>query len=168
MRPRIVIALAVAFAIAAPPGTATSFKPVHVSGFSLRVPSDWRVLKNVGTVKVFAISKQAESGFRPNVNVVVTPADSGPPTGIRSALLREFQKAGIKVTSLSTRNVRLPAGSAVELRYQGTMLGRKLTWLAYVVNAHGRAYVVTFTSGRGSYARFAPLFHTIARSFRIG
>jgi photosystem II reaction center protein PsbP len=168
MRPRIVATLAVAFAIAAPAGAATSLKPVQVSGFSLRVPSDWQVLKNVGTVKVFAISQQAEGGFRPNVNVVVTPSDSGPPIRIRSALLREFQKAGIKVTSLSTRTVRLPAGSAVELRYQGMMLGKKLTWLAYVVNAHGRAYVVTFTSGRGSYARHAPLFHTIAQSFRIG
>jgi hypothetical protein len=167
MRRRIVAALAVVFAIAAPISTATSLKPVHVSGFSLRVPSDWRVLKNVGTVKMFAISKQAQGGFRANVNVVVTPAAGAPPTGIRSALLREFQKAGIKVTSLSTRNVRLPAGRAIELRYQGTMIGRKLRWLAYVVNAHGRAYVVTFTSGRASYARIAPLFHTIAKSFRI-
>jgi hypothetical protein len=167
MRPRLVAALAVAAAIAAPTATATSLKTVRVSGFSLRVPSEWRVLKNVGTVKLFAISKTADKGFRVNVNVVVTPANSGPPTGVRDAMIRELKKAGISVTSLSTRTVRLPAGSAVEVRYRGSMLGRKLSWLAYVIQAHGRAYVVTFTSGQGAYTRYAPLFGTMARSFRI-
>ena len=168
MRSRVLTGLAVAAAIAASASAATTLKPVHADGFSLQVPSDWRVLKNIGTVELFAISKSAEGGFRVNVNVVVTPSNSGPPTGLRSSMIKELGKAGISVTSLSTRSVRLPAGNAVELRYRGTMLGRKLSWLAYVFQARGRAYVVTFTSGASSYARNAPLFRTMARSFRIG
>jgi hypothetical protein len=164
---RVVAGLAVAAALAASAAAATSLKTVHGAGFSLRVPSDWRVLKNIGTVKLFAISKTTDAGFRVNVNVVVTPSNSGPPTGIRDEMIRELRKAGISVTSLSTRTVHLPAGSAVELRYRGSMLGRKLSWLAYVIQARGRAYVVTFTSGQGAYARYAPLFATMARSFRL-
>jgi hypothetical protein len=167
MRPRVLAGLAVAAAIATSASAATTLKPVHAEGFTLQVPRDWRVLKNIGTVELFAISRFAEGGFRVNVNVVVTPSNSGPPTGLRSSMIKELSKAGISVTSLSTRTVRLPAGSAVELRYRGTMLGPKLSWLAYVIHAHGRAYVVTFTSGASSYARHAALFGTMARSFRI-
>jgi hypothetical protein len=159
--------LAVAAALAASASAATTLKPVRADGFTLQVPRDWRVLKNVGTVELFAISTAADGGFRVNVNVVVTPSSGGPPTNLRSSMIRELSKAGISVTSLSTRTVRLPAASAVELRYRGTMLGRKLSWLAYVIRAHGRAYVVTFTSGASSYGRHAPLFRTMARSFRI-
>jgi hypothetical protein len=167
MRPRVFAALAVTAAVAASTATAADLKTVHVSGFSLQVPTEWRVLKNIGTVKLFAISKTANEGFRVNVNVIVTPSNSAPPTGIRSKMIMELRKAGISVSSLSTRNVRLPAGKAIELRYRGTMLGRKLSWLAYVIDAGGRSYVVTFTSGQGTYARYAPLFGTMARSFRL-
>jgi hypothetical protein len=83
-------------------------------------------------------------------------------------MLKELRKSGISVTSLSTRNVSLPAGSAVELRYRGTMLGRRLQWLAYVFQAPSRTFVVTFTDAERSYPRHAPLFRTMARSFRVG
>jgi hypothetical protein len=166
MRSRLAAVLAL-LAIAATASAATALKPVHADGFSMSVPSDWRVLKNIGTVELYAISTRMDGGFRVNANVVVTPSQSGPPTSWRSAMIRELAKAGIKVTSLSTRNTRLPAGSAVELRYRGTMLGRRLQWLAYVWQGPSRTYVVTFTSGASSYARNAPLFRTMARSFRI-
>jgi hypothetical protein len=168
MRSRLTIVVLAFAAIVASAGAATALKPVHADGFSMSVPSDWRVLKNIGTVELYAISTKMDGSFRVNANVVVTPSQSGFPTSWRSAMLKELAKAGIKVSSLSTRNVSLPAGSAVELRYRGTMLGRRLQWLAYVFQAPSRTYVVTFTSAQTSYARYAPLFRTMARSFRIG
>jgi hypothetical protein len=163
------LAAVLAFAaIAASASAATALKPVHGDGFSMSVPSNWRVLKNIGTVKLYAISTTMDGGFRVNANVVVTPSQSGPPTTWRSAMIKELAKAGIKVTSLSTRSTGLPGGTAVELRYRGTMLGRRLEWLAYVFQAPSRTYVVTFTDAERSYARHAPLFRTLARSFRIG
>jgi hypothetical protein len=83
-------------------------------------------------------------------------------------MLKELRKSGISVTSLSTRNVSLPAGTAVELRYRGRMLGQRLQWLAYVFQAPSRTFVVTFTDAELSYPRHAPLFRTMARTFRIG
>jgi hypothetical protein len=166
MRRRLALVLAF-LAIAASASAATALKPVHADGFSLSVPSDWRVLKNIGTVELYAISTKADGSFRVNANVVVTPSQSGFPTGWRSAMLRELRKSGISVTSLSTRNVSLPAGSAVELRYRGRMLGQRLQWLAYVFQAPSRTFVVTFTDAERSYPRHAPLFRTMARTFRI-
>jgi hypothetical protein len=168
MRPRLAVAgLAFAAAIASA-GAATTLKPVRADGFNLSVPSNWQVLKNVGTVKLYAISPKVDNSFRVNANVVVTPSQSGPPTSWRSAMIRELAKGGIKVSSLSTRDVRLPGGNAVELRYRGTMLGRRLQWLAYVFQGPARTHVLTFTSAEQSYTRYAPLFRTMARSFRIG
>ena len=166
VRPRTVAALALAAALAAPAGAATSLRVVKADGFSLRVPVAWRTLKNVGTVELMAIAPERQGGFYVNANVVVTPAASGLPTGARSELIESLRKAGIAVTALSTRNVRLPGGRAVELRYSGTMIGRRLTWLAYVLQRGDRTYVITFTAARGSYARHAALFGTMARSFR--
>ena len=168
MRPHIVAVLAIAaIAASASAGAATTLKPVRADGFSMSVPSDWRVLKNIGTVELYAISTKMDGSFRVNANVVVTPSQSGPPTSWRSAMLKELRKSGIGVTSLATRNVSLPGGAAVELRYRGTMLGRRLQWLAYVFQA-SRTYVVTFTDTQSAYPRHAPLFRTMARSFRIG
>ena len=168
MRPRLAILLALALIAATSAGAATALKPVRGDGFRMSVPSDWRVLKNVGTVKLYAISTKMDGSFRVNANVVVTPSQSGPPTSWRSAMVKELARAGIEVTSLSTRNTRLPGGSAVELQYRGTMLGRRLQWLAYVFHAPSRTYVVTFTDAQSAFARHAPLFRTMARSFRIG
>jgi hypothetical protein len=167
MRPRLAAALAF-LALAASAMAATTLKPVHADGFSMSVPSDWQVLKNIGTVKLYATSTKVDGRFRVNANVVVTPPQSGPPTGWRTAMIKELRKAGISVTSLSTRNVSLPAGTAVELRYRGRMLGRRLQWLAYVFQAPSRTFVVTFTDAERAYPRHAPLFRTMARSFRIG
>jgi hypothetical protein len=167
MRPRLAAAIALVALVAVSASAAAAFKPVKADGFSMRVPTKWRVLKNVGTVKLYAISTTADSGFRVNANVVVTPSQSAPPTGFRSAMVKELAKAGIKVTSLSTRNTRLPGGKAIELRYRGKMLGRKLQWLAYVLQGSGQTFVVTFTDAQRTYPRHAPLFRTMARSFRI-
>jgi hypothetical protein len=48
------------------------------------------------------------------------------------------------------------------------MLGQRLQWLAYVFQAPSRTFVVTFTDAELSYPRHAPLFRTMARTFRIG
>jgi hypothetical protein len=165
MRPWL--AALVLVVVASPAAAATSMHTVRVDDFSLSVPSDWRTLTRIGTVRLMSVTKIPQSGFYVNANVVVTPDDSGPPTYLRSALLMNFRKAGINVTSLSIGNGRLPAGSATVLRYRGTMNGRPLRWLAYVLHAHGRAYVLTFTDGQSSFPSHAGLFATMAQSFHI-
>ena len=144
----------------------TPLRTVRADGFTLRVPTAWRTLKNIGTVELMTIAPQ-RAGFSVNANVVVTPSAGGLPTGSRSQLIAELRKAGITVTSLAVRTTRLPAGRAVELRYSGTMIGRKLRWLAYVLERRGRTYALTFTATKSSYAKHAPLFATMARSFRL-
>lgn len=166
MRPWLAT-LAVA-ALVSPAAAAASFRTVHVDDFSLRVPNGWRTLTNVGTVRLMTVTKVPEDGFYVNANMVVTPDPSGPPTGIRSRLLQTFRSAGVTVTSLSIGHARLPAGSAIVLRYRGTMAGHRLRWLAYVIRTRGRAYVLTFTAGQRTFPRNATLFATMARSLRIG
>lgn len=161
-----IAALAVAV-IVSPAAAATSLHTVHVDDFSLGVPAGWRTLTRVGTVRLMTITRQPENGFYVNANMVVTPDDSGPPTGLRPALLMMFRRAGIQVTSLSIGHARLPAGNAIELRYRGTMAGHRLRWLAYVLRTNGRAYVLTFTAGDSTFARHTGLFATMAQSLRI-
>jgi hypothetical protein len=167
LRPWLV-ALAVVAAVLAPAAGATSkLKTVRVDDFSMGVPTEWRTATKVGTVRLMSASMRQEAGVFTNANVVVTPSASGLPVGYRNELIAMFRKAGVNVTSLSSRQVRMPAGSATQLRYDGTMLGKRLSFLAYAYQTQGKAYVVTFTSARASYARNAALFGTMARSFRI-
>ena len=166
MRPLLALVVAVAaFAPAAAAGPALS--TVRVDDFSMGVPAEWRTATRVGTVRLMSAATRPENGVFTNANVVVTPSASGLPVGYRNELIAMFRSAGVHVTSLSTGQVRLPAGSAVRLRYNGTMAGRRLSFLAYAFQAHGKAYVVTFTAGRGSFARNSSLFGAMARSFRI-
>jgi hypothetical protein len=165
MRPWLA-ALAVTV-VASPAAAATSLHTVHVDDFSLSVPTEWRTLTRVGTVRLMTAAQIPQNGFYVNANVVVTPDASGPPTYLRAALLMNFKRAGINVTSLFIGHAALPAGSATTLRYRGTMNGRRLRWLAYVVHAHGRAYVLTFTDGERAFPSHAGLFAAMAQSFRI-
>jgi len=162
------IAVLVVAVLASPAAAATSLHTVRVDDFSLSVPSDWQTLTRIGTVRLITTTKVPEAGFYVNANIVVTPEESGPPTAIRPRLLRAFRSAGITVTSLAVGSARLPAGPATVMRYRGTMGGHRLRWLAYVLHAHGRAYVLTFTAGETTFGRNAPLFATMARSLRIG
>ncbi|MGZ8695228.1 MAG: hypothetical protein ACXWYS_07295 [Gaiellaceae bacterium] len=165
---RLLMTALLAVAVLAPAASAgPALKTVRVDDFRMGVPSAWRTETRVGTVRLMTAAPRQESGVFTNANVVVTPSASGLPVGYRAELIRMFRSAGVKVTSLSTRQVRLPAGKAVRLRYNGTMAGRRLSFLAYAFQAHGKAYVVTFTAGRGAYARNTPLFTRMARSFRI-
>src|SRR4051794_26262072 len=160
-------ALAVA-SLASPAAAATALRTVRVDDFSLSVPTAWRTVTEVGTVRLMTAAEVPEGGVYVNANVVVTPDASGPPIAQRSRLLQGFRSAGIRVTSLTVGNARLPAGAATVLRYRGTMGGRRLRWLAYVLHAHGRAYVLTFTAGDRSFRPNAALFAAMARSLRIG
>jgi hypothetical protein len=164
---RCLAALAVAV-VTSPAAAATPLRTVRVDDFSLSVPGEWRTLTRVGTVRLITTTKVPESGFYVNANVVVTPAAGGPPTGIRSRLLLSFRSAGIHITSLRLGRARLPAGEATVMQYRGTMGGHRLRWLAYVLNARGRTYVLTFTAGQTTFGRNAALFATMARSLRIG
>ena len=166
MRP--LLAALVAVAVLAPAASATpALSTVRVDDFSMGVPVGWRTETRVGTVRLMSAAARPESGVFTNANVVVTPSASGLPLGYRAELIAMFRKAGVNVTRLATTQVRLPAGSAVQLRYDGTMAGRRLSFLAYAFQAHGKAYVLTFTAGRGSFAHNRALFGTMARSFRI-
>ena len=167
MRRPWLAALAVAV-LASPAAAATSLHTVRVDDFSLRVPSDWQTLTRIGTVRLMTRTNVPQDGFYVNANVVVTPDASGPPTEIRSRLMLAFRSAGITITSLAIGNGRLPAGRATVMRYRGTMAGHRLRWLAYVIHARGRAYVLTFTAGETTFGRNAGLFASMARSFRIG
>lgn len=160
-------ALAVAV-LASSAAAATPLHTVRVDDFSMSVPSEWRTLTRIGTVRLITTTKVPQAGFYVNANVVVTPEDGGPPTGIRPRLLQMFRSAGIKVTSLVIGHARLPAGEATVLRYRGTMGAHRLRWLAYVLHSRGRAYVLTFTAGETTFSRNAGLFATMARSLRIG
>jgi hypothetical protein len=164
---RWLAALAVAVA-ASPAAAATPLHPVHVDDFSLSVPSAWQTQTRIGTVRLIATDTLPQAGFYVNANVVVTPDASGPPVAMRGLLLRLFRGAGINVTSLAIGRARLPAGQATVMRYRGTMGGHRLRWLAYILHAHGRAYVLTFTAGQTTFAGNAPLFAAMARSLRIG
>jgi hypothetical protein len=166
MRPWLA-ALAVAV-LASPAAAATSLHTVRVDDFSLSVPSDWMTLTRIGTVRLITTDKIPQNGFSVNANVVVTPDASGPPIWLRARLIQSFRSAGITVTSLAIGHARLPAGDATVLRYRGTMGRRHLRWLAYILHAHGRAYVLTFTAGERTFGGNAGLFATMARSFRIG
>ena len=67
-----------------------------------------------------------------------------------------FRKRGDQRSPASpSATVRLPAGSATRIRYSGTMVGKRLRLLAYVFQAHGRAYVLTFTASETTFARNA-------------
>jgi hypothetical protein len=166
MRPLVAALMAVA--VLAPVASAgPALSTVRVDDFSMGVPVAWRTETRVGTVRLMTAAPRQESGVYTNANVVVTPSAGGLPVGYRAEMIKMFRSAGVNVTSLSTSQARLPAGSAVKIRYNGTMAGRRLSFLAYAFQAHGKAYVVTFTSGRNSFARNAPLFASMARSFRI-
>ncbi len=145
----------------------TKLKPVRASGFSIGVPAEWQTLKNVGSLKLMAIAALPDAGFRPNLNVVITESPAGSIEGMRRELRRELPKTGIKLTSLTSRPVRLPAGRALEVRYRGTMVGRKLAWLAFILEARGRSHVLTFTASQRSATRYTPLFRQMARTFRL-
>ena len=166
MRPWLA-AVAVAV-LASPAAAATSLHTVRVDDFAMSVPSDWRTLTRIGTVRLITTTKVPENGFYVNANVVVTPDEGAPPTAIRSRLLLAFRSAGIHITSIAIGNARLPAGSATVMRYRGTMGGHRLRWLAYILHAHGRAYVLTFTASETTFGRNAGLFSSMSRSFRIG
>jgi hypothetical protein len=166
MRP--LVAALVAVAVLAPVASAgPALSTVRVDDFSMGVPVGWRTETRVGTVRLMSAAPRQESGVFTNANVVVTPSASGLPVGYRAELIKMFRSAGVNVTSLSSSQVRLPAGSAVKLRYNGTMAGRRLSFLAYAFQTHGKAYVVTFTASRTSFARNASLFAAMAHSFRI-
>jgi hypothetical protein len=154
--------------LASPAASATSLHTVRVDDFSLSVPSDWRTLTHIGTVRLITTTKVPQGGFYVNANVVVTPDAGGPQTEIRARLLQAFRGAGITITSLAIGNGKLPAGNATVMRYRGTMAGHRLRWLAYIFHAHGRAYVLTFTASATTFGRNAGLFASMARSFRIG
>lgn len=145
----------------------TPLRPVKATGFQIAVPTEWQTLKNVGSLKLMAIAALPDAGFRPNLNVVITESPAGSLEGIRRELRRELPKTGIKLTSLTSRPMLLPAGRAVEVRYRGTMIGRKLAWLAFILEARGRSHVLTFTSSQRSADRYAPLFRRMARTFRL-
>jgi hypothetical protein len=163
----LLAALVVVAALAPATSAAPALSTVRVDDFSMGVPAEWRTATRVGTVRLMSAAMRPEAGVFTNANVVVTPSASGLPVGYRNELIAMFRKAGVLVTSLSSRQVRLPAGNAVRLRYDGTMAGKRLSFLAYAFQAHGKAYVVTFTAARASYASNASLFGAMARSFRI-
>ena len=47
----------------------------------MSVPSDWRTLTRIGTVRLMTTTKVPENGFYVNANVVVTPDDERPADG---------------------------------------------------------------------------------------
>jgi hypothetical protein len=167
MRRWLAAALAVAV-LASPAAAATALRTVRVDDFSLSVPSDWNTETRIGTVRLMTATPLPEGGFYANANMVVTPDRSTLPVTIRPRLIAYLRSAGVIVTSMSIGSGRLPAGHATVLRYRGTMGGRHLRWLAYVLHAHGRGYVLTFTDSERTFPAHASLFATMAKSLRIG
>jgi hypothetical protein len=167
MRRPLLAALVLVAALAPAASATPQLSTVRVDDFSMGVPSEWRTATKVGTVRLMSAATRQDAGVFTNANVVVTPSASGLPVGYRNELIAMFRKAGVNVTSLSTSQMTMPAGSAVKLRYNGTMLGKRLSFLAYAFQKNGKAYVVTFTAARSSYARNAALFGAMARIFRI-
>ena len=151
MRRPWLAALAVAV-LASPAAAATSLHTVRVDDFSLSVPSDWRTLTQIGTVRLITTTKVPQDGFYVNANVVVTPDAGGPPTEIRSRLMQAFRGAGIKITSLAIGNARLPAGSATVMRYRGTMAGASVA-LARVRHPRARARLRADVHGERDHVR---------------
>ena len=165
------LALALLAAALAPPAHARSeeaYKTARGPGFSLSVPSSWRTRAGVGPVKLFAAARRREAGVFTNANVVLGAARGQTPLSAwRRRVVGELRASGFVRGTPRARVIRLPAGTAIEVEYRGSVTGHRLHWLAYVIDARARSYVVTFTAAEAAYARHARSFVRMARSFRI-
>src|SRR5918911_2396352 len=109
MRRRLASIGALVALVATPTNSAgETLRTVRADGFSMAVPGSWRLVRNVGSLKMLAMSRQPDHGFATNVNVLVTAPTPGSSDAMRRELARRLQASGIRLQRLRVRSVRLP------------------------------------------------------------
>jgi hypothetical protein len=164
------------------------------AGFSVSTPSTWidatrltpQVLakvKQIPALKAYATSVRpstvkivladagpltVKTGFATNLNVLQAPT-SGDLRLLHDVTLVQLRSSGLVIGTPRASYVLLPAGKAVEFRYQARFNASSpqvaLTQFAFMHN--GTETILTYTTLPGSQAQEAPVFQQSIRSFRF-
>lgn len=182
----------VAAATAAAAGGWSSHR--STAGFSVSTPSTWidatrltpkvlAKLKQIPALKAYATSVRptvvklvladagpltVKTGFATNLNVLQAPT-SGDLRLMHDATLVQLKSSGLVIGAIRVRYVQLPAGKAVEFRYQARFNASTpqvaLTQFGFVHN--GAETILTYTTLPRWQAQEAPVFLQSVRTFRF-
>ena len=188
----VLAAVPVAAATASPAADWSSHR--SAAGFSVSAPPSWidttrltpqvlAKLKQVPALKSYVSSVRSslvklvladagpltvKTGFATNLNVIQAPT-AGDVRLLHDATLVQLESSGLVVGTVRATYVQLPAGRAVEFRYQARFGGGTpqvaLTQFGFVRNGIGT--ILTYTTLPSWQAREAPVFQQSARSFRF-
>lgn len=167
---------------------------VAAAGFSLATPDTWvdftrmtptvlaLVRKNPAlrpyvelvstskTVKLILVDVSTTAlaaGFSSNVNVVETPAGGADLRLIRDVTLVQLKQSGLLRSRVSTGTLELPAGRALELRYEVNSSGRLFAATQFILIRGNVAYVLSYATTPALEPRYESTFLRSARSFRF-
>jgi hypothetical protein len=143
-------------------GGASEFRDAQY-GFVLS-PPEFARLPDRGNMTRMVVSGPPESGFAPNVNVMVqnlkTTRDD-----YRKMSEAQFQAAGVTLKSATNRTTSgLPA---LVLEYEGAPGGRKLRFLALAVIQPERVLLVTYTATAEAFASLEAGFRKSMDTFEV-
>jgi hypothetical protein len=195
----VTLALVVALvAVAAPASARTDEWKAHTvakSGLAVSAPDTWidvtrlspqllQKMKEIPSLAAYAgLAKQSKAvklvlvdagaasvrnHYATNMNVVVVPSPADLRL-LRDASVAQLRSTGIVVGTVAARYVTLPAGRAVQLRYQAryTPTTPVVSLLQYLVIHKGNSVVVTYTTLPKLRSAYAPVFARSARSLRL-
>ncbi|HEX5504555.1 MAG TPA: DcrB-related protein, partial [Thermomicrobiales bacterium] len=140
--------------------------------FSLNVPADWTKSDALSGDNIVAfIAPAADSGFRANVNVILSDVSGDP--GLTVEQLARETDAQQRQTfndyrTISLEPLEIGGRPAYRLIYQVTLGSVALQQEQIFLLDGTTAHVLTFSALSGNFARYASTFDTIAASYRIG
>jgi hypothetical protein len=141
-----------------PAAPAVTFKHVSGIGWSISMPTSWRVI----------VATAAQSSYRDagnNIHLIVKPSSLDYRTA-GAAFAAEMKKEKVAVTS---RAVTLPAGKAMAFTATEQVKGHTLHDLIYYVDAgNGGSWLLLVEGADGSYAANLATIGKMVSSFSLG
>jgi hypothetical protein len=154
-------------------GLSGSLAPVNASaseyrdstyGFSLAPPAFERASESQQNVQVALFAGPAIDGFGPNCNVQIQNADLTLEQ-YEDLTNQQFKSAGWIVHQ---RVDQMVSGKpALRWHYSGSLRGKDFEWVAVVVAAQKRFYLLTCTALKEQFATSAAVFEKSIDSFRV-
>lgn len=137
------------------------------NGFAIGYPSDWEVLRGMGTIVSFAAPGESSQG-RPNFGVTmerlnqhITPTEYlEQAKGIMAQAMPGFAFLEQSAETINGRD-------AVRFMYSIEIEGQKLTLVGFAVIDELMAYVVTGGCKDEQYAEFEHVFDAAGRTLRM-
>ena len=143
----------------------------YAVSFELAAPPTWDVYRDVGQMRLIALSPKEDEAdaFQENVNVVLEGMLPGMTWDAYMERNDFMMVQGlVEYEQIGRTQVEVAGHPALRSVYLHTLNGQRLQVLSYTLQVDARVYVVTCTAPESTFAGHLDTFEAIAQSLSVG